>query len=339
MFRKISKKILGKNVFLFIAASLLMVLFLEIGLRITYPLYANYNTEMWRYAVELKQLSSFPNLNHEHVPNKTVRLYGVEFKTNSFGLRADKEYSIPKPNGTIRVLVLGDSVTAGWGVDYKNTYPKVLESLLNNYFQEPFEVVNTGVGNYNSVFELAALKKFMKLDPDVIVLGFYFNDIEKTPYSSKLSYQMKSKFYLYAFLFDKLLNLRLQGVTAESYKMYYTKAYNDASRRNETKKAITEMIEIAKNHSIPFVLASIPELHEARFAYPEVQTFLRDIVNENPGIVHGDFEDIFFGYNSTRLMVSAVDSHPNAEGHKIIAESLFNILLKNNVFHVIRKSN
>lgn len=331
--RQFNKKALNRRILSLIAIGIFTIFFFEIILRATYPLYASYNTEMWRYAVELKQLSEFPNLNHEHIPNKTAQLYGVEFKTNSLGLRADREYAIPKPNNTTRILVLGDSVTAGWGVDYENTYPKLLESLLSDHYQIKFEVINAGVGNYNSAFELAALKKFIKLEPDVIVLGFYFNDIESIPYSSKLSYSIKSKFYLYAFLFDKFLDLKLRGVTAKSYKAYYGALYNDIIHRGETRKAITEMIDIATSNSTQFVLVNIPELHEAKFAQSEVQAFLLDIVNESPEIMYIDLADFFDDYTVASLMVSKVDPHPNAEGHGIIAEALFDILLENNVFN------
>ena len=51
---------------------------------------------------------------------------------NSLGYR-DFEYSQERPNNTFRILMLGDSMTFGSGIDkIPDTYPKQLEVLLNN---------------------------------------------------------------------------------------------------------------------------------------------------------------------------------------------------------------
>ena len=50
---------------------------------------------------------------------------------NSLGYR-DFEYSLERPNNTFRILVLGDSMTFGQGINKtSDTYPKQLEVLLN----------------------------------------------------------------------------------------------------------------------------------------------------------------------------------------------------------------
>ena len=51
---------------------------------------------------------------------------------NSLGYR-DFEYSLERPKNTFRILMLGDSMTFGSGIDkMSDTYPKQLEVLLNN---------------------------------------------------------------------------------------------------------------------------------------------------------------------------------------------------------------
>jgi hypothetical protein len=41
------------------------------------------------------------------------------------------EFSAQKPDGEFRILMLGDSMTFGWGVDVKDTLPSRLERLIN----------------------------------------------------------------------------------------------------------------------------------------------------------------------------------------------------------------
>src|SRR5688572_28552622 len=71
-----------------------------------------FDLEMWKYARDVKQVSPDPLLGHEHAPNRHARLMGVDFRTNSKGLR-DREFSYERTPGTLRVLMLGDSLTVG----------------------------------------------------------------------------------------------------------------------------------------------------------------------------------------------------------------------------------
>ncbi|MBC8501284.1 MAG: SGNH/GDSL hydrolase family protein [DPANN group archaeon] len=311
-----------KKVSLFIITTLVVIFLLEILLRSTYSLYSNYNTEMWRYSSELKQKSSYPGLGHEHVPNKTSFLYGVEIKTNSLGLRANKEYKIPKPRGIKRILILGDSITMGWGVEYNNTYPKVLETLLNKNTNQTYEVINTGVGNYNAINELATLKKLLKLEPDMVILGFYINDIEEIYYCSEIVCWLERNSYLYAFVYDKIIKLKYRGET--NYKNYYLNLYKDEKLRNNLKRTLNQMIQIANNNSIYFIFVNIPEFHEFKnYPFEEVDQFIeREIIN-NSTITYINLLPKFKNETLENIWVSYEDPHPNAKGHRIIANSIF----------------
>jgi len=55
---------------------------------------------------------------------------GVPVEISSQGFR-DREYPLEKPPGTVRVLMLGDSTTLGWGQRLEESTPKVLEARLN----------------------------------------------------------------------------------------------------------------------------------------------------------------------------------------------------------------
>src|SRR5262245_56983676 len=49
------------------------------------------------------------------------------FTTNNKGFRDSKDYTHEKPASTFRVLLLGDSNTAGFEIDQDQTYASVLE--------------------------------------------------------------------------------------------------------------------------------------------------------------------------------------------------------------------
>ena len=53
-------------------------------------------------------------------PNTILEQNWIVYETNSFGLR-DVEFSLVKPEGTLRIVCLGDSVTYGGGFSFEET--------------------------------------------------------------------------------------------------------------------------------------------------------------------------------------------------------------------------
>ena len=299
------------------------LLLIEVILRLTYPLYSNYAMEMWRYGVNLKKQAFDRAITHEHIPSKSFRFYGVEIKTNSLGLRSDREYLVPKPQNIKRILVLGDSITMGWGVSFKETYPYILETLINKGSKLNFEVINSGVGNYNSASELSALKRLSALEPDMIILGFYINDLEDIRPSSGLSYFLSRHSYLYAFIWSKLINIKYYYPNND-YQSYYSKLYQDPNLRFKAMDAINQMIEIANKRRIPFVFINIPEMHSFKEgSFQAAGDFTKEIKREHPEIIFVDLAEILKGNNARDFWVSSEDPHPNANLHRIIAESVY----------------
>ncbi len=105
--------------------------------------------------------------------------YRVSFRTNSHGCR-DREFAQTKALGTCRILSLGDSFGVGHGVQSEETYSKVLEKLLNDTLHGRYEVINAGVGAYNTFQELQFLAHYgFAFSPDIVIVGFYVgNDFE-----------------------------------------------------------------------------------------------------------------------------------------------------------------
>ena len=97
---------------------------------------------------------------------------------NSLGFRGS-EVVLPKPPGRFRIVVTGDSLTLGWGVGDDETYAARLEQLLRNRFpDQDLDVINLGVGGYNTRQEVAILERNVpRLQPDLVIVGFYLNDV------------------------------------------------------------------------------------------------------------------------------------------------------------------
>jgi len=98
---------------------------------------------------------------------------------NSAGFR-DFEYKIDKDPGTTRIVVIGDSIAYGIGIEdsgFEKTYAKQLETFLNKQNKKRFEVLNFGVPGYDTVQIFEHFKdKAMKYMPDIVIYGYWFND-------------------------------------------------------------------------------------------------------------------------------------------------------------------
>jgi lysophospholipase L1-like esterase len=102
-----------------------------------------------------------------------------QLRTNSAGLRNSAE--VNDDPAVIRVLAIGDSYTFGAYVHNQEDYPARLEQYLNQRYAATgprFQVLNAGVPGYTIADQLAYMRdKGLRLDPDLVIVGFYTNDI------------------------------------------------------------------------------------------------------------------------------------------------------------------
>ncbi len=120
-----------------------------------------------------------PNSAGAHTITSNSRLpHTVKVSISNQGLR-DREYG-PKRPDEFRILVLGDSYTMGHGLTPGETYPKVLELLLNAKNASPrITVINAGASGYSPWQERGMLvERGLPLNPDLVILQLFpANDI------------------------------------------------------------------------------------------------------------------------------------------------------------------
>ena len=101
--------------------------------------------------------------------------YQHNFNTNAQGFRGTKEYAVDKPANVYRIIVLGDSVALGHGVEDNETFSALLEEQLSS--ERPTEVINMGVSGFGTAEELIQLQNLgIKYDPDIVILTYFQND-------------------------------------------------------------------------------------------------------------------------------------------------------------------
>ncbi|HEX9023164.1 MAG TPA: arylesterase [Geobacteraceae bacterium] len=79
------------------------------------------------------------------------------------------------PAGEGTIVALGDSLTAGFGVKEKESYPVRLEKRLHESGHR-WRVINSGVCGETSGDVLARIDEVLKLRPDIVILEIGVND-------------------------------------------------------------------------------------------------------------------------------------------------------------------
>lgn len=76
---------------------------------------------------------------------------------------------------SLTILALGDSLTAGYGVDQEDSYPAQLERKLHagGY---PVKVINAGIGGETSSAALSRVEWMLQTEPDIVIVETGGND-------------------------------------------------------------------------------------------------------------------------------------------------------------------
>ncbi len=115
-----------------------------------------------------------------HLPNVKMLFPGTQSKswyirTNSIGIRDDREFSASKADGITRILLFGDSFTFGTGVDVQERYSNLIEQKVNN-----LEIMNFGVGSTGIDRQFLIYRHLgSNYESDIILICPYLNNVTR----------------------------------------------------------------------------------------------------------------------------------------------------------------
>lgn len=271
-----------------------------------------------------------PNLAFRHKAGLRTTYQKVPVVINELGLR-DRPIE-PKTPERRRLLLLGDSVTFGWGVPIEDTYGRQLEKVLANSGVNA-ETVNSGVCGYNTVQQEAFLStRGDRIDPDGVLLLFVDNDVQPVePIKrertvalwqdgpSSLISRLLRESWLYR-IFYHLVPFVLAKpapppVADGAWRDSMQAIRNiDAYCRKKGIFFAPFLFRMSRNPHTDAILRSLDEV--------AVQGSFR---------VH-DTQPWFANLRPSSLVNSMVDAHPNAAGHRVLAAGMAAALLEDGVF-------
>lgn len=120
-----------------------------------------------------------PTLGHQFIPGLRARVEheggGYLLSTNTTGFRCRHEFRAERSPGKFRILLFGDSYTAGDGVSDGQRYGDLLEALLPGV-----EVYNFGLSGTGTDQQYLAWSEYgTELEHDLVVIGVLVENIRR----------------------------------------------------------------------------------------------------------------------------------------------------------------
>lgn len=197
----------------------------------------------------------------------------------------DDESSIENLNSSeqkyFKILILGDSLTEGYGIDESDSYPALLEQKLNNKLNSKngknYKVINGGISGSTTSGGVSRIEWFLKTKPDFLILALGGND-------------------------------GLRGIPVEKIK-----------------ENLEKVVLAAKENGIPTLLAGMKIPPNYGLAYSLSFSQLFPAISDTFDIPLIPFLLEGVGGNPEMNLPDRI--HPNAEGHKLICEIVYQALV------------
>jgi lysophospholipase L1-like esterase len=301
----------------------LMLLSAEAVLRLKNNSMTNYDIEMWRYAKELKAPSPDPALDFDHVPSRSAILENVEIRLNDKGLRNGPIRPL-EPGGR-RILLLGGSITLGWGVPQDQTIAAVLEQRLRAA-GEDVQVLNGGVGNYNTERYVSRFfRELTELHPTDIVVQYFLRDAEALPPGGGNWFLRHSELAVTLWIaFHRLFDREGEQSLVDHYRAVYDP---NAPGFRVMEQKLARLADYAHQHEIRIYLAMTPDVHDLiDYKFGFVHDIMKKIA-EQDGYQYVDLLPALQGRSPQELWAMPGDPHPNALGHRVMAGALYQVIL------------
>jgi lysophospholipase L1-like esterase len=278
---------------------------------------------------------------HERLLAEQVVDRRLDYRLNGLGLR-DAEFAVPRPPGERRVLMLGDSITFGFGVpDDEAVFPALVERRLNESPPlsggERFDVLNAGIpGSVTGHWVRLWRRIGRHYDPELVVLVFFLRDGTSTASIPAFFGRIRDEItlrnrrsppYRHLFVYRLYRDWRDRQAIGEQYRREFDRAYfGDQAAAGEWRAAqlnLTFLRDDVRRQGGEVAFVVFPILVELNDDYP-----FRRICDhlESWAVAQGfpvlNLLPAYLGEEAPALWVSALDQHPNERGHAIAAGAL-----------------
>lgn len=244
----------------------------------------------------------------------------------------DVEHRIEKPEGTIRVIILGDSLTAGSGLWYKDRYAGLLQEKAG----EDVEIIvlaNPGASTAHQLIYWEVVGR--QLEADIVIVGVVTNDPDMGLVAQEPDETYFVRFFpdsQFARFLDYQINRwRDRAGQRYSYGQWESDLYTDEATQTAWKATLRELYQSitatgaeawAYTLISPFDYSN-PEIEETyRTRYEQLESAFREAGFRTTNLYTAyreRFDDTYF----RELWVLPNDGHPDDVVNAFYAEAIW----------------
>jgi len=254
----------------------------------------------------------------------------------------------PKQPGRPRIVVLGDSLTYGWGIEPEWSYPSQLERALASHYE--VEVLNLGVPGHASEEVLSVASRFLpRLEPDLVIYGVCLNDFlpaEQGQYDYRDAYS-----FPIPEAWKKLAReqTRVAGIVETGYDRLLRRLglrvdfYDDILRdfgdyQERFGRDVAAINALAVERGLPPVFAMVLDQAPRLEGRGHRVAHIAESLLAEAGMTVVPSDDFFRRYDGESFAISRWEGHPNEEGMAIFSAMLAETLEASGLLDPARKS-
>lgn len=279
-----------------------------------------------------------PVLDWRYVPGSQLTVGNVVYKYNRAGFR-DVDHEVRNLGATRRIVVLGDSVTEGYGVPLTDLFTRRVQAGLG----DGWEVISVAAAGLNTPQEVHLFERDgLAYGPELVIVNFVLNDADF--YSSRdaarryeeqvdsrvgvlnvrinpvIKRALRSSALLY-FMKERIEDVK-GSLMGQANTDYYTRLWAEEANREKVRAGLRRLSQLKSERGFSVVVLIWPLL-TSYDTYPF--GFIHEWVADETKHVRLSTIDLLATFSKLpyrSLQVTAEDSvHPNALGHKLAAET------------------
>ncbi len=272
-------------------------------------LYQEYPPHGYRLVPSKKTQYSYPR----HNPRQ------LSLTSNSHGFRDRRELN--KSDNRVRIMVLGDSMVLGQGVEEDERFTNILENM-----EPSWRIDNLGMTGFGPDLMLRALQEVgLQFNPDVVVFSMYTDDFRRVhPYYSGMGYR-SPRFTLRSgklvFIPYPTLNTLERTHLFQVLHKIYWKLFNKEYKLTEA--ILIRFIELSHLYHFVPVIIFIPGSSE-HVNDKERRQWLGSFAKDQD-ISYLDLSVAIHRVNRNEAYIPK-NAHFNVQGHEIVAREIHRFL-------------
>jgi hypothetical protein len=239
----------------------------------------------------------------------------------------DMEYTRERPKDVFRIALIGSSFVQGVGVENNETFDAVLENRLNDSPDRSasprVEVLNFGVAGYTQMQHVGAVEnKVFDFSPNIVFYVDHGDPFLQTM-QGVVNHVRSGRIDNYEYL-AKLASRAGVGRNTDPVEI---KSKLQPLQSEILLWVYRRIVDKCKSQNVPAVWVYLPRPEEFDRGPSELQLSLA----REAGFQVVILENVYMPERFRTVWLARWDHHPNARGHELIAQRLYEAIQKNSL--------